>query len=226
MKGSEDLQAGTRPVKEGTHKKEKSQRKKQQIVSSFIELVQNKPWNRISVMELCRKTEITRGTFYLYYEDICDLMEQIETELLEDLKKRYAGCRRTARPGSLVRDFPDRFDCTPPDIFPTWYEFCRDNRENLLPLLDRKNGDAYFVRRLRQVIREALEVIMDSEGTAKDELRLHFTEICIELHLLSAQTWLSNDSADFLSVDDIVNLLNTMRVGSMYLSWRNGKENG
>ncbi len=214
----------TENMMENQKKKGKSLRKKQQIIDTYLSLIQEKPWDKVSVMELCKKAEITRGTFYLYYEDIYDLMEQIETELLEDLKKCYAACRDSERTGSFLREFPDRFDCSPPEIFLAWFEYSRDHRKALLPLLDRKNGDPYFVRRLKQMIREALGKVMDRDGTAKDELRQHFTEICVELHLLSVQSWLSSEPEDYLTVEDIVNLLNTMRVGSMYLAWRNGTD--
>ena len=63
--------------------------------------------------------------------------------------------------------------------------------------------------------------MMDHEGTPNDELREHFVRVFMELHLLSAQTWLeSEEEEDYLSVDDIVNLLNTMRVGSIYLRYK------
>jgi hypothetical protein len=61
---------------------------------------------------------------------------------------------------------------------------------------------------------------MDRDGLPKDGLRTHFSKIFLELHLMAAQTWLEQGDDQFLSTDEIVNLLNTMRVGARYLSYR------
>lgn len=203
-----------------TQKFSRSHQTRQHIISSYLELIRGKKWDKISVIEICKKAEITRGTFYQYFGDIYDLLEQLEGELLEELKARYHICPQMRRTAIAAEDFPKRFDYAPPQSFLTWFDFCRDHREAMLSLLDRKYGDTYFVKKLKVILRENAEIIMDSEGTAKDELRTHFVEVFVELHLLSVQTWLSSDTGEFLSVDDIVNLLNTMRVGAMYLTWK------
>ncbi len=52
----------------------------------------------------------------------------------------------------------------------------------------------------------------------RDGLREHFTKIFIELHFMAARTWLESKEEDFLSIREIINLLNTMRVGAGFLS--------
>lgn len=205
---------------DGFHKTHKSVQTKNHITSAFLALMQNKKWDKISVIEICRKAEITRGTFYQYFGDIYDLMEQLEQALLADLQARYAACVPKKQEMPASDQFLEKFDYSPPRIFTVWFEFCQTHQEAMLPLLDRKYGDTYFVKKLKGMIREYIEEMMDYEGTAKDELRSHFVEVFVELHLLSVQTWLSSDTEEALVVDDIVNLLNTMRVGSMYLTWK------
>ena len=63
---------------------------------------------------------------------------------------------------------------------------------------------------------------MENEGTANDYLRSHFLTVFMELHILAAQSWLENEDENEspISVEDIVNLLNTMRVGSQYLAYK------
>jgi hypothetical protein len=91
----------------------------------------------------------------------------------------------------------------------------------MMALLHHKNGDPYFIKKLKNILRESIEIDMDRDGTAKDFLRSHFLTVFMEMHILSAQTWLeSRDRQDYLSVEDIVNLLNTMRVGSVYLAYK------
>ena len=63
--------------------------------------------------------------------------------------------------------------------------------------------------------------MMDADGQPNDELRSHFVKIFSEMHFLAARSWLESDEPDFLSVQEIVSLLNTMRIGAAYLSYKN-----
>lgn len=60
---------------------------KKVIKETFIDLLQEKDINKISVSELCQKCDINRATFYRYYIDIYDLLEKIEQELIDKLKQ-------------------------------------------------------------------------------------------------------------------------------------------
>ena len=57
------------------------------IKENFIELLKEKELNKITVSELCEKSDINRATFYRYYIDIYDLLEKIEQELIDELKE-------------------------------------------------------------------------------------------------------------------------------------------
>ncbi|MDR1815432.1 MAG: TetR/AcrR family transcriptional regulator [Clostridiales Family XIII bacterium] len=45
---------------------------------AFIELLRRKPADKITVTEICRAADVSRGTFYLHFKDPRDLMEHIE----------------------------------------------------------------------------------------------------------------------------------------------------
>ena len=59
---------------------------KKVIKDTFIELLEQKPINKITVTELCTKCEINRATFYRYYEDVYDLMEKLKSQYVCELK--------------------------------------------------------------------------------------------------------------------------------------------
>lgn len=203
-----------------TAKIRKSTRTKEKIIDSYLHLMLNKKWDKISVKELCSYAEITRGTFYQYYDDIYDLMESLETSLLDDLTNRYTNIHQASYAVIPEEHFIDKFDYAPPEMLLTWFEFCKEHHKAIKVLLDRKNGDSYFIQRVKQILTEYINYMMDCDGRPKDELRAPFVHLFLEMHLLAAQLWIEDDENDFLPIDEIVNLLNTTRVGGSYLSYK------
>lgn len=55
------------------------------IREKFLFLLKQKPLNKITVKEICSLAEINRATFYRYYNDPYDLMNQIERAILAEL---------------------------------------------------------------------------------------------------------------------------------------------
>lgn len=60
---------------------------KMMIKNSFIELLKEKPVSKITVKEICERSEINRATFYKHYYDAYDLIERLEDEFLTELKE-------------------------------------------------------------------------------------------------------------------------------------------
>ena len=50
------------------------------IKDALLELLQNTPYEKITVTALCKQSEITRATFYLHYNNIDNVLD----ELLDD----------------------------------------------------------------------------------------------------------------------------------------------
>ncbi|MEG1061003.1 MAG: TetR/AcrR family transcriptional regulator C-terminal domain-containing protein [Oscillospiraceae bacterium] len=62
-------------------------RKTLQILrGGLTSLMKEKPINEISVRELSELCDINRGTFYLHYKDVFDMVEQLERELYRELE--------------------------------------------------------------------------------------------------------------------------------------------
>jgi AcrR family transcriptional regulator len=57
---------------------------KRQLQSGLIQLLQAKSIQKITVRELSDLVDINRGTFYLHYKDVFDMLDQIENKLAED----------------------------------------------------------------------------------------------------------------------------------------------
>ncbi len=62
----------------------RAQYTKQLIIDTFLQLLNKKPFPKITVTEICRLAEINRGTFYLHYYDILDVLNAVFDEMLKD----------------------------------------------------------------------------------------------------------------------------------------------
>lgn len=116
-------------------------RTKKLLTQALTELMQKKQINEITVKELTDLADMNRGTFYLYYKDIFDMLEKLEDSMFESLDQIIA-----LRENELVEQQ------TMP-ILLALFRFIEENQEMVRVLLS-PNGDMNFLHRLNNVVRE------------------------------------------------------------------------
>lgn len=72
-------------VKNNKRKRESKER----ITKIFIELIQDKELNEISITEICKKANLNRATFYANYLDIYDLADKVLDDLTQQVSELY-----------------------------------------------------------------------------------------------------------------------------------------
>lgn len=60
-------------------------RSKRLIRKAFLELIQEKPYQEISITDIVNLADINRATFYAHYACIRNIVEEIENEITENL---------------------------------------------------------------------------------------------------------------------------------------------
>ena len=117
-------------------------RKTRRVIRQCLtELLKTKRIQDITVREISEKADINRGTFYLHYRDIFDLMEQIENELLEEL----ADVLNHFKVSDLLSN--------PALVFTRVFQLVKENSD-MVSILIGQNGDINFVNRLKDIVRE------------------------------------------------------------------------
>lgn len=64
-----------------------TEKTRQKFVEVFCELYSQKPIEKISVQEIANRSGYNRSTFYQYFTDIYELLDSVENDLLNDIKK-------------------------------------------------------------------------------------------------------------------------------------------
>lgn len=72
------------------------------ITDAFLELLKEKPMNKVTVKEICDKAQINRSTFYKYYKDCYDLLDQLEERAITDLEARIRDVKKSGMKNVLV----------------------------------------------------------------------------------------------------------------------------
>ena len=151
---------------------------RRQLRECLITLLKEKKVQDITVRELTDMADLNRGTFYLHYKDVFDLLEKTEAELQEDFNQLV--CKHDAV------DLKQR----PSVIFNEIYSLVYDNAD-LIEILLGENGDLNFVNRLKLLIREKclkdwMEVFRSGNAAAFDAFFSFIVSGCIGL----VQYWL------------------------------------
>lgn len=60
---------------------------KKAIKEAFFDLVSEKTFEKVAISDIADRAMINRATFYLHYQDKYDLLNSLETEVLNDIQK-------------------------------------------------------------------------------------------------------------------------------------------
>jgi AcrR family transcriptional regulator len=118
-------------------------RTKRLIRQGLSELAKTKSLSKISVKELTDLVEINRGTFYLHYKDISDLVESIETELYNE----FSAFMNSLTPQNVLENALD--------LLEQYVSFAHENKD-VLTMLMGAHGDAEFVFKLTSLMDEKI----------------------------------------------------------------------
>ncbi len=112
------------------------------IESSLLELLAQKPVNKITVQEIIDRANVCRTTFYAHYQDIYDLIESIGNAIIDEIGARLDDLDQT----------PVRVEGQYPTILSVVKIYAK--YADTIRLLNGPNGDLTFDRRLQDKIYE------------------------------------------------------------------------
>lgn len=116
-------------------------RTKKLLKDNLALLLMEKDITDITVKEIVDQADINRGTFYLHYKDIYDMLNQIENDMISDLEE-IAG----KFPEAVLKDNPKPY-------IEEMFRYIKENHEFCRMLLG-PHGDMAFVEKLKKMMEE------------------------------------------------------------------------
>ena len=153
---------------------------RQQLQHCLAVLLKEKKIQEITVREITEMADLNRGTFYLHYKDVFDLLEKVELELLDELDGTLQKYQASDLHQKLSLIFTDLFVCV------------QENAEMVQILLG-ENGDLNFVNQVKERVREKclkdwFELFNSQDSQLFDAFNAFVVSGCLGL----VTSWLQN----------------------------------
>ncbi|MEV2911209.1 TetR/AcrR family transcriptional regulator [Paenibacillus larvae] len=128
---------------------------RKKLMDSFWNLYCEKKIEKISVKEITDQAGYYRSTFYEYFTDIYDVLDQLEIELINYLKESVQGSLVTKQNKDVIK------------ILATMYE----SKGEYLSVLLGENGNPKFNQKLKDSLRP---MIFEAFGLLKSDVHNQF----------------------------------------------------
>ncbi len=154
---------------------------KAQLRAGLARLMQKKSIKEITVKELVDEVDINRSTFYLHYSDIYQMLESIESELMDEVTQ-------------VIEEYPlnpvENENAYP--LIERIFTILDDNKDICIALLG-SNGDMVFVGRIEKMIAETVLRQLSGKLSADNRDVEYAYAFCLNGCVGMIKTWLSSE---------------------------------
>ncbi len=153
------------------------------IEDSYISLLEEKPYARITVKDICMRSSLNRSTFYFHYDSSEAVLKSLEQSFIQSTRQLLAEIGR------------DEYQHTSDDTKAYLLHIRKHSRE--LKALFSSNGDPHFAQQMMQITYEQLcgplNISLDTE---KDRF---IAEYILNGCLAVLRRWLETDCEQSIS---------------------------
>jgi AcrR family transcriptional regulator len=165
---------------------------KETIKSAFFKIYKEKNISRITVNDIVTAAGYNRSTFYRYFTDVYDVLEQIEKEILDQFDMRFDQITRCARQMDMKEII--KYTLAP----------CKVYNKYLAVLLG-ANGDPTFQAELKEKAKNVLSKQMAIRYGTADVMGEFYLEYCVSGLLSCTRMWYEQDSA--MDINDYISMM-------------------
>lgn len=180
------------------------QKTKHAIYIAFVELLNEKDVNQITITDIAKKANINRKTFYNYYTDTYEVMEEIQNLVVGAFIKNIGTVEFTN-----MADFL-------PEIFVKFTETVNHDLE-FYNLLFNTNNRSYFIVKIVDILREHVQKRLEET----EQLDLRRFKVAVDLYIPGIisiyMNWFTN-SYDY-SIEELSSLLTDFILNGIQKNW-------
>ena len=110
------------------------------LIEAFWSLYRQRKIEHITIQDITDKAGYTRSTFYEYFQDIYDVLNQLEEALLEYQKEQVLKSLESGPNDNLVQNLAEVYE----------------SKGDYLSILLSENGDPHFAQKMKAIMRPAL----------------------------------------------------------------------
>lgn len=164
------------------------------IRETFLKLIEEKGFYKISVKNILDEAGISKSGFYSHYEDKYHLLNSIENELFDEMRNAFYQVRSSSTGvPSNPKSVPNAAD-----YYALYYE-CLEQNEYLFRLLLGNHGDRDFVYKLTNLVMEEQTITRELWGARKTiahEFLDYYTTSLTWAYVGTFIKWVSTDRSE------------------------------
>jgi AcrR family transcriptional regulator len=181
---------------------------KRRLREGLLQLLEEKPINEISVKELTELVDVNRGTFYFHYQDIYDLLRDMEQDFFDNFDRTLS-----ENSPALDEDGFPVLDAEGAPYLHAVFSFIDDNRSFCRIMLS-PHGDMKFVELVKERIDRQCRFFWQLLAPGADERQSGMYNAFLINGLIGLIREWVNDRRD-LTVENISELTATLILASV-----------
>jgi len=167
---------------------EKNRKTKELIQQSFMQMLEKKTFDSITVGDIAKTAKINRGTFYLHFIDKFDLLDKIELQLFKNLGNHIDELQSNY-------SYANSFENGQEQLAATLFSSIKMHAP-LLKIFLSSHGRAGFHLRFREAFSEKVRVNLEGNESFNANLKVpleYFLSFITSAFLGLIEQWVQND---------------------------------
>lgn len=177
---------------------------KHAIFKAFVELLNEKDVNQITITDIAKKANINRKTFYNYYSDAYEVMEEIENLTVEAFINNMGTVKFTNMADFLT------------EIFIKFTETVNKDLE-FFNLLFKTNNRSFLIVKIVDILKKYVQQRIEETETLDQKRFKVAVDLCVPGIISVYMNWFTN-SYDY-SIEELSSLLTDFILNGIQKNW-------
>ncbi|MBR5825944.1 MAG: TetR/AcrR family transcriptional regulator [Clostridia bacterium] len=176
--------------------------------NALLSLLEKKPFEYITIREICEEAGVNRSTFYLHYENTCDLLEEATRYIIDKFISYFPSDLQLITSNFTKCDITELNFITE-DYLTPYLSFIRDNKRTFRAILSQPSTfkfDLFFEKLFEDIFAPVMNRFRYPDSEQKYVLMFYLSG----LHAVMLE-WLKNDCSK--SIPEVTEIIRSCIFG-------------